>query len=214
MTAKKDFYTYAEAQAAAQALGIKSKSDYGKRCREDRRLPSTPAGFYADAGWKDWYDFLGNERPAWYPTFAEAQAAAETLGIKSMSDYKKRYREDRRLPSKPDKFYADAGWIDCYDFLGNERPDLYPTYAEAQAAAQALSIKNQPDYNKRYREDPRLPSSPDRFYADAGWIDWYDFLGNERPDLYPTYAEAQAAAQALGIKSRSDYNKRYREDPR
>jgi len=39
MTAKKDFYTYAEAQAAAQALGIKSKSDYGKRCREDRRLP-------------------------------------------------------------------------------------------------------------------------------------------------------------------------------
>ncbi|MFZ2321288.1 MAG: integrase repeat-containing protein, partial [Pseudomonas sp.] len=74
------------------------------------------------------------------------------------------------------------------------------TYAEAQAAAQALGIKSRPDYRKRYREDPRLPANPAQAYAGSGWIDLYDFLGNERPDLYPTYAEAQAAAQALGIK--------------
>nr|WP_314305404.1 VPA1269 family protein [Pseudomonas aeruginosa]MDT8214517.1 VPA1269 family protein [Pseudomonas aeruginosa] len=206
--------TYAEAQAAAQALGIKSRSDYNKRYREDPRLPSSPNMIYADAGWIDWYDFLGNEWPDCYPTYAEAQAAAQALSIKNQPDYNKRYREDPRLPSSPDRFYADAGWIDWYDFLGNERPDLYPTYAEAQAAAQALGIKSQTDYHNHYREDRRLPSSPDRVYADAGWIDWYDFLGNERPDLYPTYAEAQAAAQALGIKIKSDYGKRYREDRR
>ncbi|MCJ0878015.1 hypothetical protein MRX33_10810 [Pseudomonas sp. JI-2] len=210
-----DFYpTYAEAQAAAQALGIKSRRDYRKRYREDPRLPFNPSQVYASAGWMDWYDFLGNEWPDFYPTYAEAQAAAQALSIKNQPDYNNRYREDPRLPSSPHIFYADAGWMVWYDFLGNERPDFYPTYAEAQAAAQALSIKTQPDYTKRYREDPRLPSSPDRFYADAGWIDWYDFLGNKRPDWHPTYAEAQAAAQALSIKNQPDYNKRYREDPR
>ncbi len=70
------------------------------------------------------------------------------------------------------------GW---YEFLGNERPDFYPTYAEAQAAAQALGFKSQLDYAKRYREDPRLPSSPTEVYADAGWMGWYDFRGNENP---------------------------------
>ncbi|MBD9424503.1 integrase [Pseudomonas sp. PDM15] len=210
-----DLYpTYAEAQAAAQALGIKNNSDYLKRFCEDPRLPACPNKFYADAGWIDWYNFLGNERPDLYTTYDEAQAAAHALGIKNQPDYCKRYREDPRLPSNPNLFYADAGWIDWYDFLGNKRPDLYPTYDEAQAAAQALGIKNQPDYYKLYQEDPRLPSSPSQFYADAGWIDWYDFLGNERPDLYSTYVEAQAAAQALGIKSEPDYNKRYREDPK
>jgi len=98
-----------------------------------------------------------------------------------MPDYRKRYRENPRLPSNPVKIYADAGWIDWYDFLGNEWPDFYPTYAEARAAAQALGIKRQPDYTKRYREDPRLPSNPVKNYADAGWIDWYDFLGMNGP---------------------------------
>lgn len=32
---KKDFYTYADAQAAVQKLGIKRQSDYSKRYRED-----------------------------------------------------------------------------------------------------------------------------------------------------------------------------------
>ncbi|WP_043310414.1 VPA1269 family protein, partial [Pseudomonas sp. ML96] len=41
---------------------------------------------------------------------------------------------------------------------------------------------NHPDYCKRYREDPRLPANPYKAYADAGWIDWYDYLGNENPN--------------------------------
>ncbi|ELG7184205.1 hypothetical protein R9D81_004967 [Pseudomonas aeruginosa] len=214
MPTKKNFFIYAEAQAVAQALGIKSQPDYTKRYREGQRLPCNPSEVYADAGWTDWYDFLGKERPDFYPTYAEAQAAAQALCIKSQPDYIKRYREDQRLPSNPKTAYADAGWMDWYDFLGKERLDSYPTYAEAQAAAQALGIRNMPDYRNRYREDQRLPCRPYRVYAYAGWMDWYDFLGNERPDLYPTYAEAQAAAQALGIKNLPEYTNRYREDRR
>jgi hypothetical protein len=214
MPAKKNFYTYAEALVAAQALSIKSRSEYKKRFHEAPRLPANPNKVYADAGWIDWYDFLGNERLDLYPTYAEARVAAQTLSIKSRSEYNRRFYEAPRLPSNPNLSYADAGWIDWYDFLGNERPNRYPTYAEAQAAAQALGIKKQPDYPKRYREDPRLPSNPDQTYADAGWIDWFDFLSNKRPDFYLTYAEAQVAAQALSIKSCSEYKRCFHEAPR
>jgi len=77
----------------------------------------------------------------------------------------------------------------------------FHTYPEAQAAIQVLGIKGEPDYQKRYKQDPKLPASPAKFYAKIGWTDWYAFLGNKRPNYYATYAEAQAAAQALGIKS-------------
>lgn len=100
-------------------------------------------------------------------SYPKAQAAVHALSITTRAEYKKRYREDPRLPSSPNHVYADAGWTDWFDFLGNERPDLYPTYAETQAAAQALGIKNQPDYHKRYREDPRLPATPNKAYACA-----------------------------------------------
>ncbi len=42
MSAKKNFYTYAEAKAAVQALKIESQPEYTKRYREDQRLPSSP----------------------------------------------------------------------------------------------------------------------------------------------------------------------------
>ena len=68
---------------------------------------------------------------------------------------------------------------------------------------QALDIKRQIHYPKRYRETPRLPSCLNKVYADAaGWTG--TTLGIERPDIYPTYAGAQTAAQELGIKTKLD----------
>ena len=213
MPAKKNFYTYAEAQASVQRIGIQSQSDYTKRYREDPKLPAGPNRVYAGSGWLGWHDFLGKERPDLYPTYAEAQAAAHKMGIQSEPYYRKRYCEDPKLPSNPHLFYAAAGWTDWHDFLSKERSDLYPAYAEARAAAQKMGIQSQADYRKRYREDPKLPSAPNQFYA-AGWMDWYDFLGNQRPDLYPTYAEARAAVQKMGLRGQLDYQQRYSEDPR
>lgn len=214
MPAKKIFYTYAEAQAAVQMLEIKNRLEYSKRYREDSKLPASPDKAYIGEGWTNWYELLGNERPDFYPTYAEAQAAARGLGVKSRFEYNKRYREDPKLPGSPKSTYADAGWTDWYDFLGNKRPDLYLTYAEAQAAAQALSIKSQSEYIKRYRQDPKLAACPHLTYSDAGWTNWYDFLGNEKSDFYSTYAEAQVAARILGIKSLAEYRKGYCEDPK
>ncbi|CAN7534757.1 VPA1269 family protein [Pseudomonas sp. LjRoot71] len=115
-------------------------------------------------------------------TYIEAKAAAQELGIKDGVNYKNLYHADKRLPAKPDMFYVGAGWVDWYDFLGNDRPDFYPTYAEARAAVQALNIKSMSGYKKHYREDQRLPAAPHQVYGAIGWVDWYDFFGNEKPN--------------------------------
>ena len=74
------------------------------------------------------------------------------------------------------------------------RPDFYPTLAEASQAAQALGIQSREDYRSQYKQDPRLPAYPDRFYSD--FIDWFVFLAYQRPftpenipDGYAVWAE-------------------------
>ncbi|MCL1042516.1 integrase, partial [Shewanella marisflavi] len=130
-----------------------------------------------------------------YSSLAEAQQAAQTLAIATLTEYQKRYRQDPRLPSQPNRIYA-ADWQSWPSFLGTE-DKYYPTLDEAQQAAQTLAIATLTEYQKRYRQDPRLPSSPSRTYA-ADWQSWPSFLGTE-DKYYPTLAEAQQAAQTLAI---------------
>jgi superfamily II DNA or RNA helicase len=96
------------------------------------------------------------------------------------------------------------------------RLNLYPTYEEAKEAVKKLGVSSYPKYNKRYKEDPRLPSNPQLTYKGKGWIDFYEFFEKETSVFYPTYEEAKEAVKKLGINSQREYQKRYRykEDPR
>lgn len=208
---KKPFYTYAEAQAVVRGLGIKTHVEYKERYRVDPKLPSNPNQTYANAGWIDTYHFFGKEKTTNYSTYAEAQAAAQRLGIKGQKEYGQRYREDPLLPGTPHSIYAGAGWTCWGDFLDT---NLYPTYAEAKIAAQALGVKGKLEYIQRYREDPKLPATPGNVYANSGWSGIRDFLGTKKNNFYVTYAEARVAVQVLGIKSMPEYRKRYCEDPK
>ncbi len=209
------FYaTYFEAKAAAQTMNMKSVSDYKARCRQDARLPHSPNRIYAEIGWSDWYDFLGKVRSPFYATYAEAKAAAQSLRISGYEDYWLNYRKDKRLTRHPECVYADVGWKNWYDFLGNKKRDIFPTYAEAQTAAQSLRFKDRDDYRARFLEHERLPSNPNQFYKDAGWSGWQNFLGRRESPFYATYLEAQCATQALGIVSGPAYQSRHKENPK
>ncbi|MCU8075706.1 integrase repeat-containing protein, partial [Shewanella sp. SM29] len=188
---KKCFYaSLVAAQQSVQALGITSYQEYQQRYREDPRLPSSPNATYS-ADWQSWPQFLGTA-DKFYPTEAAAQQATQALGITSPSDYQQRYREDPRLPSSPNVIYS-ADWQSWPQFLGTA-DKFYPTLAAAQQATQALGITSQPNYQQRYREDPRLPSSPSATYS-ADWQSWPQFLGTA-DKFYPTVAAAQQATQA------------------
>jgi integrase len=217
------YETIEEASQAAIKLGIKSQTQYRSRYKEDPKLRLEAYYTYKDA-WDDfgaWYGFLGNEKSeSFYETIEEASQAAIKLGIKSRTQYHNRYKEDPKLPSAPHNTYRDT-WGDfggMYVFLGNEKPEsLYETIEEASQAAIKLGIKSQTQYHKRYKEDPKLPSAPDYTYRDA-WNDfgrWYGYLDKERPTpVYETIEEASQASIKLGIKSRTQYHNRYKEDPK
>lgn len=224
----KPYVTYEEASAAAQALGIQSNKEYRKRHKEDPKLPSNPDTKYKEkfTGWGDFLGITNNYDRAQevYQTYEEARAAVHALKIPSWNAYRAEYRKDPRLPSAPAEKYGDA-FVSWMDFLGtqniytHERAKDFYTYEEAKAAKRALGIKNRGEYLKRYKEDSRLPSNPGSFYGEHYNV--VDFFGQGRvidrerlKNIYPTYEEAKAAAQKLGISGQVEYRKRYKEDPR
>lgn len=212
--------TFDEAKQATEKLGICSHGEYLKRYKEDSKLPRHPNKQYPEE-WptkNGWSIFLGKKYKNLYPSFAEAKKATARLGITSYTEYLKRYKEDPRLPSEPKKKYA-KDWPSENGraiFLGIKKNCFYPTFSEAKKATLRLGITSYADYQKRYKEDPRLPSQPARTYA-KDWPTkhgWAIFLGKEYKDYYPTLVEAKQATRLLGISSRSEYKRRFKEDPR
>lgn len=140
-----------------------------------------------------------------YPTWQEASNVVIDLEIQSVLEYKKRYREDVRLPSRPDSFYVDFPGYDI--FFGREVMEKYQTWQEASEAAIKLNCRNVLEYQKRYKEDPRLVFKPNDKYK--------DFPGYDRflKQMYETWQEASKAVIKLGgITSWTEYRMRYKED--
>ncbi len=73
-------------------------------------------------------------------------------------------------------------------------------------------VKNH-KYNKRYKEDKFLPSTPYEYYKNS-WISWYDFLDITKPknEFYKKIEDAKKAVNNLGIKNSEEYRIRYKED--
>lgn len=146
-----------------------------------------------------------------YPTWQEASAAARKLGIKSAAEYEEEYKKDTRLPSKPKSCYREfPGWG---KFLktGNSRRSSCQIHSilMAKKVCKRMGIKNRRDYERRYKEDERLPSTPDKTYKN--WKGWKEFLGT---DFYPTIAMASKAAIRLGIRTYTEHFAKYHQDPR
>ena len=207
---EKDFYpTWQEASKAAIGLGINLVSQYPKLYKKDQRLPSDPTIFYKDS--PVWTVFLGKKVKEIYPTWQKASKAAIGLGAKSRVQYKKLHKKDPRLPSNPNQFYKKnwPGWV---FFLGKKVKEIYPTWQKASKAAIGLGAKSLVQYRKIYKQDKKLPHSPEAFYKD--WPGWVFFLGKKLEKTYPTWQKASKAAIGLGAKSLVQYKKLHKKDPR
>lgn len=109
---QKYFYSMlVEASAAAIALGVTTKSEYRKKRHLDPRLPSDPPHFYKDE-WQGWPSFLGKDSKSFYPTSAEASAAALAFGVTTKSEYREKRHLDPHTPSFPPHIYNEEwqGW--------------------------------------------------------------------------------------------------------
>lgn len=219
-TSGRFYETLDQASKACQALGIESAVEYASRYREDPRLPAKPSDTYK-IDWKGFPDFFG--RPSsvtagLYRTLAQAASAAKALGILGQTDYRSRFREDPRLPSNPNITYKNE-WKGFPDFLG--RPKLvrgrsssfYSSLAQAASAVQRLGITSNLEYLQRWREDPQLPSKPERTYKDE-WTTYSDFFGLAPANSWYSLEDASRVVQAKGIHTVAIYLDRRHEDAR
>lgn len=211
---KKYFYlTYQEAKTATKLLGINTQIGYSKNHKKDPRLPVHPSRYYEHKGWANWREFFDKSTKDYYSTYEEAKKAVARLKISIYGEYKRRYKEDQRLPSQPNRSYRNKGWIDWSGFFDRSTKQFYSSFIETKQAIKRLGIKNQEDYRIHYKEDSRLPSAPNEFYKDTGWKNWSDLFG-KLPKTPYTYREAKRVVRQLGIRSISQYKKRYKEDLR
>ena len=216
-----NYSTVNEASKAAQKLKIRTRKVYqkDKAYKQDPLLPAAPDVFYKKT-WTSWSDFLGNEsQVSNYISLEEASNSAQRLKFTTQKEYKDNYKQDPHLPYNPDREYKND-WDTWSSFLGKaERIPYYSTVGEASKAAQKLKINSNTQYRAKYKQDPHLPSMPERAYKvewrEDAWT-WSRFLGKEESiDKYITIKEASNAARNLGIKTGNEYTKEkaYKRDP-
>lgn len=165
------FLSYAEASVVVSKMGVASFQDYTAKYKQYPGLPSNPHKSYGGE-YKGWEDFTGHSR--YYRVFDEARQAVIKLGIKTWPEYKKRYKEDPKLPSYPAIFYGE-NYRGFTEYSGQTKADRYATMAEASAAAVRLEMKSSMDYRTRFYQNPLLPGDPPSYYSDR-WMGWAFFL--------------------------------------
>ena len=56
-------------------------------------------------------------------------------------------------------------------------------FSDARKFARDLHLKREKEwraYSKAKKLPDNIPATPDRVYKSEGWLDWYDWLGNEK----------------------------------
>ena len=138
-------------------------------------------------------------------SFEEARAYVRTLGLKNTGEWQA-YCHSRKkpsdIPAAPSQLYADAGWIGMSDWLGTDihRRGNWRSFEKARAYVRTLGLKDAREWMAYCRSGKRpsdIPTTPYGVYADAGWVSFRDWLGQDwRP-----FKEARAFARTLGFKS-------------
>lgn len=118
------YVNYNESKKYIKLLNIKDRSDWNCFIKSNKfpsNLPKRPDRFYKNKGWISWYDFFGNKKIE-YPKYSEALKIANSLKIKSSSEWRELAKLNggqlSNLPYSPEKVYKNKGWISWHEWLG------------------------------------------------------------------------------------------------
>jgi hypothetical protein len=121
--------SFPKARDYVRKLGIRSNEEWRAWSRSTQRpndILKTPGDkVYADAGWKNWRDWLGTGRQystKWRP-FDEARIFAQKLGLNFRNEwmvYGRAGKKPNDIPANPRDAYT-ADWNGWGDWLGTGR---------------------------------------------------------------------------------------------
>lgn len=125
---KRKWRPFKEARQYARSLHLNTEGEWNVfvksgKCPED--IPHIPRTQYAKQGWKSIGDWLGTSKVVVKKPlrpFEKARAFVRGLNL-SMADWRE-YSGSGKLPAdipaRPERTYANKGWIDLYDWLGTD----------------------------------------------------------------------------------------------
>jgi superfamily II DNA or RNA helicase len=219
----RQYRSFKKARAFARRLGLKSGNEWHEYCKSGKKptdIPADPHTTYAEVGWAGMGDWLGTGRLAThlrqYRSFKKARDFVRRLGLKSQiewSEYSKSDKKPADIPAKPNKVYAEAGWVGYGDWLGTgtvaARLRQYRSFKKARAFVRRLGLKSHSewsDYCKSGKKPADIPNVPRIVYAEDGWAGDGDWLGtgNRRGGWRP-FKEARTFVHRLGLKSQSEW---------
>jgi len=157
--------------------------------------------------------------------FEEARTFARSLGLKSRdkwADFCKGNLPEKGMlppdiPANPNDTYANKGWAGTGDWLGtgNVAPRLrqYRPFREARAFARSLDLRSADEWRHFCKGNvpekgtlpSDIPATPDKTYANKGWVGVGDWLGTgriaDRLRRYRPFKEARAFVHRLDLKN-------------
>jgi len=207
-------------------LFINSQKEWAQYCKsgnKPKNIPANPWRAYKTKGWIDWGNWLGTGRKSTfliqYLPFGEARKFARGLRLKSMTEWKKYWTENKpdNIPAHPDNTYKNE-WKGVGDWLGTgavaTRQRQYLSFEEARRYVHSLKLSSLIEwrtYAKAGNKPDNIPSSPWRVYKGKGWSSAGDWLGtgliNTKDRKYLTYKDAKQFVRSLGLKNTGEWLK-------
>ncbi|HHW3795473.1 TPA: DEAD/DEAH box helicase family protein [Legionella pneumophila] len=190
---KKGFLSFELARAFVHTLGLKNARAWSLYCKSGNKpsnIPTAPEKTYKHSGWVSWGDWLGTGsvslQKKQFRSFEEARKFVRSLKLNSYAEWLK-YCEDGEkpddIPVNPNIAYKDDGWISHNDWFGTnkkKRSKIFLPFELARIQARALNLKSRAEWNLYSKSTQRpedMPSSPDVYYKNDGWVSWGDWLG-------------------------------------
>ena len=221
------FRTFDEARKFARSLKLTGQVEWSNYCKSGEKpndIPNWPTYVYRNKGWEGWGDWVGSDNihpsKRQYRSFSEARKFARSLGFKKREEWLKFYRAGNLpidIPSGPQQSYSDKGWKGWGNWLGSG--NIHPKYRkfrsfeDARKFVRKLKFKGGNDWREYYKSGQKpddIPTNPDTYYKNKGWIDFGDWLGtgtisvNKRE--WRPFEEAREFVRSLGLKTQDAWN--------
>lgn len=160
-------------------------------------------------------------RFSWMP-FKEAREYVRGLNFKSSSEFTEYWRKGKLLkniPSKPWITYKNDGWVNIGDFIGTYRESnigrSYLSFEEAAKYLKHLNLSSRTEWLGYCKENGKpefLPIDLHKIYSShPDWKGIGDFLGNglisTQNRIYLGYDEALKIVRELKLKNQKEWRK-------
>jgi len=166
---------------------------------------------YPWAGISDWLR-NGRRRRNWRP-FVDARTFVHGLKLKNAEEWHIYCRSGKKpidIPKSPAVVYGNAGWININDWLGNGRwCGTWRSFEDARAFVHTLGLKNTFEWHAYCRSGKKpadIPVRPNGVYANADWVSWADWLGDDcLRRNWRSFEDARAFVHKLGLKNTKEW---------